>query len=223
MSFNAVLHARPNQIVVDGTIGLHLLQAGGSRDSYFYVPPQYSPDVPAPLVLLLHGAGGHTHHGLDILRHLADETGLILAAPASTGRTWDAIVEKQFGTDVHLIDRSLEQIFTHYVVDTSHLAIGGFSDGASYALSLGIPNGILFSHVLAFSPGFVASTTANGYPRIFISHGIKDNVLPIDYCSRKIVPRLQASGYDLTYHEFDGGHAIPPEISQLGVDWLLQS
>jgi phospholipase/carboxylesterase len=29
---------------------------------------------------------------------------------------------------------------------------------ASYALSLGIANGNLFSHVLAFSPGFLAPT-----------------------------------------------------------------
>jgi len=32
----------------------------------------------------------------------------------------------------------------------------GFSDGASYALSVGITNGDLFTHVIAFSPGFVA-------------------------------------------------------------------
>ncbi len=31
----------------------------------------------------------------------------------------------------------------------------GFSDGASYALSLGVPNGDLFTHIVAFSPGFM--------------------------------------------------------------------
>lgn len=31
----------------------------------------------------------------------------------------------------------------------------GFSDGASYALSLGQPNADVFSHIIAFSPGFM--------------------------------------------------------------------
>lgn len=35
----------------------------------------------------------------------------------------------------------------------------GFSDGASYALSLGLPNGNLFSHIVAFSPGFMRAPT----------------------------------------------------------------
>jgi phospholipase/carboxylesterase len=80
------------------------------------------------------------------------------------------------------------------------LAIGGFSDGASYALSLGISNGDLFTHVLAFSPGFMAPAGRTGSPHIFVSHG----VLPIDRCSRKIVPDLERGGCNVLYWEFDG-------------------
>ena len=45
---------------------------------------------------------------------------------------------------------------------------------ASYALSLGIANGNLFSHVLAFSPGFLAPAGQTGSPRICVSHGTQD-------------------------------------------------
>ena len=45
---------------------------------------------------------------------------------------------------------------------------------ASYALSLGIANGNLFSHVLAFSLGFLAPASQTGSPRIFVSHGTQD-------------------------------------------------
>src|SRR3712207_7974813 len=50
----------------------------------------------------------------------------------------------------------------------------GFSDGASYALSLGIPNGDLFTHLVAFSPGFAAPDGQRGHPRVFVGHGVDD-------------------------------------------------
>ena len=67
-------------------------------------------------------------------------------------------------------------------------------------------NGDLFPRVVAFSPGFVVEGTAHGKPRLFISHGTADPILPIDRCSRVIVPALRARGYDVTFREFDGGH-----------------
>ena len=59
-----------------------------------------------------------------------------------------------------------------------------------------------------------------GAPRLYISHGIHDEVLPIDYCSRRLVPRLQRAGYDLRYREFDGPHTVPPEIVREALDWF---
>jgi phospholipase/carboxylesterase len=216
------LHARPRKVASVAPTGLQALALGARRDSYCYVPRNYNPAHPAPIILLLHGAGGHAHHGLGILRHLADDFGLILVAPASTGQTWDVIVESGYGRDVALIDQALEEMFSRYAIDPFHLAIAGFSDGASYALSLGLPNGDLFSHVIAFSPGFVAPEIPRDQPRIFVSHGTKDKILPINICSRKIVPHLQRTGYDVNYHEFDGGHEIPSDIAQLAVDWMIK-
>jgi predicted esterase len=123
--------------------------------------------------------------------------------------------------DVELIDRSLAMVFADYTIAPAHLAIGGFSDGASYALSLGMDNGDLFSHVIAFSPGFTAPVAPRGLPRIFISHGIDDHVLPIDVCSRRIVPRLRKEGYAVEYLEFSGEHVVPPDIAARAVSWLL--
>lgn len=58
-------------------------------------------------------------------------------------------------------------------------------------------------------------------PAIFISHGTDDAVLPVDPCSRTLVPRLQRAGYDVRYREFDGGHVVPPEIACEAVGWFL--
>ncbi|HEY0844416.1 MAG TPA: phospholipase [Noviherbaspirillum sp.] len=221
MSFDGRLHARPSPVSSVAPVGQQRLDIGGARDSYFYVPPTYDPARPAPMVLLLHGAGGHAHDGLGLLRHLADENGMILVAPASTAHTWDVIAVRAYGADVGLLDEALLHIFGHYAVDPAHLAIGGFSDGASYALSLGLANGDLFSHSIAFSPGYIARTAPRGQPAIFISHGRQDDVLPIDPCSRRIVPQLRRADYAVRYEEFDGGHTIPADIATMAAGWFL--
>jgi phospholipase/carboxylesterase len=216
------LRARPGKVTGAAPVGLQPLMLGASRDSYLYVPVGYRTQRSAPLVLLLHGAGGHARQGLEVLRDLADTAGLLLLAPASRERTWDLLVGRRYGPDLALIDRALEQTFSRYAIDPARLAIGGFSDGASYALSLGITNGDLFTHVLAFSPGFMVPAGQTGSPRIFVSHGTRDRVLPIDRCSHRIVPSLKRDGYDVHYREFDGGHTILPEIALEAVGWFTQ-
>jgi phospholipase/carboxylesterase len=106
------------------------------------------------------------------------------------------------------------------VVDPARVGVGGYSDGASYALSLGLANGDLFSDVLAFSPGFLAPAGQTGSPRIFVSHGTQDGGLPIDSCSRRIVPQLERAGYEVRYREFEGGHVVPPGIAREAAIWF---
>jgi predicted esterase len=112
-------------------------------------------------------------------------------------------------------------VFARYAVDPARVAVGGFSDGASYALSLGLANGDLFAGVIAFSPGFMAPPQRRGTPRIFISHGVRDEVLPIDTTSRELVPRLRREDYAVDYREFADGHVVPPDIAREAIGWLL--
>lgn len=197
------------------------LRLDGRRDGLVYVPPGYRPDRPAPLLLMLHGAGADARSILRPVLEPAEAHGVIVIAPDSRGRTWDVLLGG-YDRDVAFIDRALADAFARYNVDPAHLAIGGFSDGASYALSLGIANGGLFSHVLAFAPGFMAPTRQEGAPRIFIAHGDGDSVLPIDVCSRRLAPSLQNRGYDLRYIEFEGGHNMPREIIRAAFAWFLE-
>ena len=100
-------------------------------------------------------------------------------------------------------------------VDARRIAVCGFSDGASYALGLGLSNGDLFRGVMAFSPGFIPhGVEKSGTPRIFLSHGTIDQILPIDECSRRLVPQLKQAGYGVKFQEFDGPHTVPPEIAR---------
>ena len=145
---------------------------------------------------------------------------MILVIPESRGRTWDR-VNGFYGPDVAFIDRALARVFERCQVDRSRLALGGFSDGASYALSLGLANGDLFSHVVAFSPGFALTRRATVRPKVFISHGVFDSVLPVGLSRDGVVPQLRGQGYDVRYEEFEGGHEVPAAVSNSALDWLL--
>lgn len=200
--------------------GLQPLALDGVRDGFLYVPASYQPEQPLPLVLMLHGAGGTARGSLDTFLPTLENVDTLLLVPDSRGATWDVIEERGYGSDVLFIDRALRQTLSRYAVDRTHLAIGGFSDGASYALSLGLTNGDLFTHILAFSPGFLSPAHLRGQPEIYISHGIHDTVLPINRCSRRIVLQLQQDHYHVYYHEFEGGHAIPGTLLEEAWRWF---
>lgn len=185
-----------------------------------YVPRGHSLDQRLPLAVMLHGSGG-TSLDMEFAVPLADEFGVYLLVPDSRSTAWDAVVDG-FGPDAAYIDQALAMAFETCAVDGERIAVGGFSDGASYALALGLLNGDLFRAVMGFSPGFLKDVERHGKPRIFISHGTDDHILRIDRGSRVIVPRLLAEGYDVTYREFTGGHIIPDDIAHEAFEWLVR-
>jgi phospholipase/carboxylesterase len=215
------LRARPDPPPSDAaaSAGLRPLGLGSTRDGLLCVPAGYGASKKAPLALTLHGAGGNARSGISHFLHLADEAGVVLLAPESRGRTWDVLVGG-YGPDVAFIDRALEWAFERLRLDTRRLAITGFSDGASYGLSLGLTNGDLFTHLIAFSPGFMAPANHRGKPPVFVSHGTRDRVLPIERCSRRIVPQLDRAGYRVRYREFDGPHTVPASIAREALHWF---
>lgn len=216
-----ILVRRPSLTALrpESPTGLHTLGVDTARMALLFVPRGYRADRPAPLVVMLHGAGGNPRRVLNYVMALADSTGVLLLAPQSAGTTWD-VIRGRYGLDVAFIDRALSHVLAHYAVDTTRLAIGGFSDGATYALSLGITNGDVFTHVIAFSPGFMVPAAQRGEPRLFVSHGTEDRVLSIDACSRQIVRRVRDAGYEVAYREFEGGHTVPPSIAREAFAWL---
>ena len=217
------LTARPGAVTGMAEPGITGLNFGGFKDGVLLVPAGYSASQPVPLMVLLHGAGGLGSQVIQRFTELADELRIAILAPDSRGGTWDRIATGSFRGDVTFINRSLENVFSRVAVDPARLALSGFSDGASYALSLGLTNGDLFTRIVAFSPGFAAPGDRVGTPPIFVSHGTGDAILPIDQTSRSLVPQLEDMGYGVRYREFNGGHTIPAAIAREGVEWLSGS
>lgn len=196
---------------------LQPLGQGDERDGVFVAPPGAGP---APLLVMLHGAGGTGRRAANMILALAEQRGCMVLAPDSRGTTWDAITGR-FGPDVRFLERALREALGRRAVDRSRVGMAGFSDGATYALALGRANGDLFTHLIAFSPGFLIPVRAAGAPRIFVSHGRQDPILPIDSSSRRLVPLLRRARYDVRYREFDGVHEVPTQVKQDALDWFM--
>jgi phospholipase/carboxylesterase len=217
------LDARPRKGVTTTARG-ERLGLDPERDATLRLPPNAttSPATPLPLLVYLHGA---TQRGEGMLRRVgpaADEAGIAVLAPDSRDITWDAI-RGEYGRDIVFLNRALQRVFETVAIDPARVAIGGFSDGATYALSLGLINGDLFTHIIANSPGFIVDGQAHGKPKCFVSHGTSDQILPIEQCSRRLVPALQRRQYAVTYREFDGRHELPAEIAHDAMHWFVDT
>jgi predicted esterase len=220
------LHARPevlrqmaHQRQQPLAAGTHQLAFADGRKAVLHVPPDAGDDGRLlHLLLLLHGAGGQHGGGDHIALAHAIRHGALLLIPDAHGSSWD-FLRGGFGDDLAFIDRLLLWTMQRYEVDEQAMAIAGFSDGASYALSVGLMNGLMFSDILAFSPGFMAPLRREGVPRVFVSHGTEDKVLPVARAAA-IAQRLAQEGYDVAYEEFDGAHIVSPTIARAALHRL---
>jgi predicted esterase len=193
--------------------GVSALRLGKRRDGAFYVPATLPRDRPAGLLVWLHGYRGSGEGSIERLLAIADGAGLLVVAPTARRKTWDLVGETaQFDGDVAFIDAALAFVFDRFLVDRQRIFLAGHSDGATYALALGLTNGDLFARVVAFAPERLIPGGRVGKPPVVIVHGKGDPVHTIETTSRRIAAELRAAGYSLDYEERDGGHELPSEV-----------
>ena len=219
---NPRLLARYHPPLATITPGLYQFETGAVT-SFMLVPESYRPSTRVPLVVALHGAGINADGPRAFLGPYAESDGFVLMIPESSDFTWDAI-HGVYGPDLATLDAALGVAFRYCAIDNARICLEGFSDGASYALGVGITNPEIFTRVVAFSPGLVTpARPQTEKPKIFVSHGLQDPVLPIDLASRRIVPELEAEGYEVDYREYDGVHSVPPAIARAAVDFWMRT
>ncbi|WP_066742967.1 alpha/beta hydrolase [Cupriavidus sp. D384] len=199
--------------------GRHPLGIADERDAVLYVPAGLGP-APVPLLIMFHGAGGFPEKVLPFIEPHADAHGFLVLAPHSTFPTWDIVIGGN-GPDLQRLQQALGAVSGRYRIRHDRLAFAGFSDGASYALSIGITNGDIASHVIAFSGGFMSVFMQEGSPKVFIAHGLADEQLPVQTSGRTNAAKLKAAGYDVEYVEFNGTHAVQPPIVTEAIRFFL--
>jgi len=193
--------------------------ADGERDGTVYVPESYKKGVPMPILMMLHGFRS-TAEAVRYTFPLAEEFGVIILAPESRELTWGQEIPG-FDTDSRYMGMAFRWVSDVLTIDPSRVALGGVSDGANYALNMGLAYGDSFNHMMIFSAGTMAPFRRQGKPKIFLAHGTKDEQMPIDRTGRKFAAQLKDEQYDLTYREYDGGHGAPLPVVREAFDWFV--
>ena len=203
-------------------------------ENAFLYRPAMRDSARRPLLVLLHGAGMSGRRFLEGMRGEADRCGYLLLSVQSGGATWDTIglvgragagkvsVDRLYGPDVGRIERALSAGLKASDVDRRSVILVGFSDGASYALSLGLANPQIVRGMVAIAPGFHLEPSAiNPRQRLFIAHSPEDRVLPFARTRDATVGPLQRAGFDLRFRPFDGGHRLDNKVVAEGIDFVL--
>ncbi|MDI9227982.1 hypothetical protein QMZ20_18610 [Serratia bockelmannii] len=179
-------------------------------------PPSLKSSAPAPLVIFFHGAGGEDAGALAQLHNLSETFRFILFAPRSGADSWD-LLRGGWGEDADAVVRQLAWLKNRYKIDDKHIVMAGFSDGASYALSLG-GRCAEVTHSVAWSPGFYLGNVTG--KNIFISHADNDRVLP--YCmTQRMARELEVNNNNLIFRFHQAGHSVPGTFVEDALHYCL--
>jgi phospholipase/carboxylesterase len=200
--------------------GRHELEFDEGRPAVLVVPEGRDLSRPLPLLVMFHGAGGSANKVLPHFVPWLRARGFLLLAVQSTFPTWDIVVGGH-GPDLSHLDQALAWVGSHFQLDPLRLGFAGFSDGASYALSVGLTNGDVASHVIALSGGFMNSFSQAGAPRVFLAHGRADSQLPFETSAQPHAIKLLEAGHDLTLLPFDGDHVIVPWVVERAIAFFM--
>ena len=189
-----------------------------ARSDYtLYVPEDYSPDKPMPLIVALHGGYGQGYEYVWTWLRPARSHGYVVLAPKSLGNTWDMTVDS---TDTQSVLRMLSEVTNEYSIDLARVYLTGLSDGGIFTYILGLEQSQLFRGLApiagvlhpAVDP-MLRQGRGKDTPMLVI-HGVQDFIFPVAF-TRQTSDLLQKIGYQVTYKELpEWGHAYPYSINE---------
>lgn len=148
----------------------------------FYVPASYDRETASPLLVLLHGAGGHGGGMLRSWMRFADEHGYLLLAPTDPNSD-QGYAFTQRERDEAL--QALRWMRLHYNVDENRVHLHGVSRGGHLAWDLGVRH----------SDRFASLVPAIGGPTWVVSQG-RNNLRLVENLANTPIRQLQGSQDD---------------------------
>ena len=219
--------------------GLVWVERGPQRAALF-TPDEIEPGRSYPLLAVLHGAGRREELLMKAYRDEAERRQALFLIPRSYHMTWDLITAATQGAeasaaggapsarpDLDFLEYAYDLIFRRYPVDAGRLGLLGYSDGASYALSVGLSNPELFRAVMGGAAGFVAienDAAAPGVPRpaVLVEYGTHDELFPFEQVAVPMRQQLEAFGCQVTFRVDEGGRHWPSGTFQdEALDWFF--
>ncbi|WP_350307495.1 alpha/beta hydrolase [Photorhabdus viridis] len=179
--------------------------------------PERETTEPMPVIIFLHGAAHADGGALAYLLQSVNSRRFILLAPSAHRDSWD-ILRGGWGPDITSVNRLLNWLRARYRVNDEGISVMGFSDGASYALSLGLRSPAI-ARIAALSPGFYLGNLRQDLP-VFIGHGVNDAVLPYSGALR-IKAEFESGGSEVSFVSHKMGHSCPDESIKAALTFCL--
>jgi len=212
----------------DDGVEVGVLHADNEREARggfsLYVPEAWDGQASMPLVVALHGGSGHGRDFLWSWLREARGRNVLVLSPTAQDRTWSIMGGAD--VDADRLRETIESVATRYPVDRARVLLTGMSDGATYALLLGLRSGPPFTHLapacgvlhpLLFAGGL---DRAQDFP-IYLIHGALDWMFPV-YTARMGRDALLSAGARLVYREIeDLSHTYPRDENPRILEWLV--
>jgi predicted esterase len=199
------------------------VEQGGGR-ALLLVPKTLEEGRLYPLITVLHGAGRQDEMLAKTFASEPDARDALFLIPRSQHPSWDLIVG-QGRPDMEFLEFAYDLIYRRYPVDPDCQAILGYSDGASYGLSLGLSNPQIFSAVMGWAAGFKLieePPAGSPKPRILLEYGSHDQLFPFEQIALPMRADLERQGYEVGFMVDKGGRHWPRgDFHSDALDWFF--
>jgi phospholipase/carboxylesterase len=139
------------------------------------------------------------------------------------GRAWYSLETREYqglATSGQMLLEWLLSLESVTGVPLNRTILSGFSQGGAMTLDVGL---ILPLAGLCCLSGYLHSEPQAGdspLPPVLIVHGRQDSVVPVG-AAQQARAKLTALGANVTYHEFEIGHEISPDVLELMQKFIL--
>ncbi|HTO51846.1 MAG TPA: hypothetical protein VMR50_00555 [Myxococcota bacterium] len=222
----ALTHKSPEPRDEPSPTGHVWLENGGSR-AVLLTPSEIETDKPYPLITVLHGAGRQDEMLVKAVRDEPDRRRAFFLVPRSVLPTWDLIASAE-RPDLDFLEYAYDLIYRRYPIDCERQALLGYSDGASYALSVGLSNPQHFRAIMAWAAGFIAlepgfDPNAARKPDLLLEYGTHDPIFPFEHVALPMRANLERAGYSVEWRVDQGGKHWPsPDFLPEALDWFFR-
>ncbi len=216
-------HKRPEPRDEPSPTGFVHVENGASR-GVLLTPDEIDPERNYALVTVLHGAGRQDEGLAKVYRDEPQKRDAFFFIPRSTGPTWDLITGQE-RPDLDFLAFACDLIYRRYPIDPGRQALFGYSDGASYALSVGLSNPGIFRAIMGWAAGFCvldAEAPEEPKPWVLLEYGTHDQVFPFERIALPMRKQLEGRGYPLEFRVDEGGKHWPPtDFQHEALDWFF--
>jgi phospholipase/carboxylesterase len=200
-----------------------------------FLPVNYEPRYPYPLLVFFHGHGGNEEQILRLAPRLSRRNyiSIGLRGPIALGSRADGQKRFSWGdaASISVVEdyliRAVEQTRLSYHVHSERIYLAGFAEGSAMAYRLGLTfpeklggvislNGLMPRHnrpLLRFPA--VRSL------RVFIGHGIANSIIPLSMV-RQDCRLLYTAGLDVEMNTYPTTHKLHPDMLRDINRWIIK-